>query len=307
MPQHEMLTGHCPKCGEDLQIPAHLQEFSCLYCGTRLTPDQIRTQQAAVGSPNREDSAAYYREHVLETITNHIGIEQELSGSRYPAAMDAYEASNAATFRHLDWAVAAGAMTLDEAVTWYLDQISLRWDSIGSRNLRNKTMESDKFIIAIFLVPMVRRMKLPISEAFCTILQKHWVQRYPKSPFYLGTYEELCGGFQKKFLGLCYITTAICSHDGKPDDCEELTAFRSFRDGYLRSCPDGPALISRYYERAPWIVFKIELSEHRDTIYRTIRDRYLLPCYADLQAGHLRACKERYTAMVHALEQEYLS
>ena len=91
-------------------------------------------------------------------------------------------------------------------------------------------------VIAIFLVPAIRKLALPTSEDFCDVLQKEWVRRYPKTPFYLGSYEEISTGFRKKILGLCFITTAVCEEEGKPDDCEELTAFRAFRDGYLKSC-----------------------------------------------------------------------
>ncbi len=57
--------------------------------------------------------------------------------------------------------------------------------------------------------------------------------------FQLTTYEEICQGFQRKKL--CFITTAVCAQSGKPDDCPELAAFRSFRDSYLSPNPMGPA------------------------------------------------------------------
>ena len=120
-------------------------------------------------------------------------------------------------------------------------------------------------------------------------------------------YEELAGGFRKKFLGLCFITTAVCLREGKPDDCAELTAFRAFRDGYLRACPDGPALIDEYYDIAPGIVLRIDLSRDREARYDAIRENWLEPCYADLRAGNLHSCKERYVEMVRSLEKEYLS
>lgn len=307
MSQQKMIIGSCPKCGEELQIPGHLEEFSCLYCGIRLTPSAIAPVQVPVGENDPVRSASYYREHVIETITNHIGIDKEMTGTRYPAAFDAYTSSNKATFQNLDNAVSGGAITLEDAANWYIDQLEARWDKdTASRIARQKCMEEDKFVIAIFLVPMVRELHLSISEEYCSVLQALWIKRYPKSPFYLGTYQELCSGFQKKFLGLCYITTAICRRDGKPDDCAELTAFRNFRDGYLRACPDGPSLISEYYNMAPGIVLRIELSDDRDARYATIRDQYLLPCYEDLQAGNLRSCKERYVSMMRTLEQEYL-
>ena len=31
MSEKSYLTGNCPKCGAELQIPAELQEFSCMY------------------------------------------------------------------------------------------------------------------------------------------------------------------------------------------------------------------------------------------------------------------------------------
>ena len=37
-----------------------------------------------------------------------------------------------------------------------------------------------------------------------------------------------------------------------------------------------------------------------------LRSRWLEPCYADLQAGNLQQCKDRYTAMVRQLQKEYL-
>ena len=168
-------------------------------------------------------------------------------------------------------------------------------------------MEDEKIVLAIFFVPMVRKQQLPISEEFVTILQKQWVERYPKSPFYLGDYESISGGFRKKFLGLCFITTAVCQELGKPDDCEELTAFRAFRDGYLRSQPDGEALIREYYNIAPGIVTCINTCSDRHASYARIREEYLAPCYQDLLAGRNESCKARYVRMVRDLEREYLS
>ena len=185
-------------------------------------------------------------------------------------------------------------------ITAMLDELEAGWQKKGD-------MEDEKIVLAIFFVPMVRKQQLPISEEFVTILQKQWVERYPKSPFYLGDYESISGGFRKKFLGLCFITTAVCQELGKPDDCEELTAFRAFRDGYLRSQPDGEALIREYYNIAPGIVTCINTCSDRHASYARIREEYLAPCYQDLLAGRNESCKARYVRMVRDLEREYLS
>ena len=154
---------------------------------------------------------------------------------------------------------------------------------------------------------MCIRDRLPVSEEFVSLLQKKWVERYPKSPFYLGDYESISGGFRKKFLGLCFITTAVCQELGKPDDCAELTAFRAFRDGYLAAQPDGEALIREYYNIAPGIVTCINTCSDRHASYERIREQYLTPCYEDLLAGRNADCKTRYVQMVRDLERKYLN
>ena len=310
MSQAELLQGLCPQCGETLDIPAHLKQFSCMYCGARLTPADLSTEPEPepVCDIDGEACAAYYRDHVLETIVNYLGIEKEMTRSSYYESFTRYTSGCAEIFQQLNQAVSVGAITLDDAAAHFLDALQHRWEAGKSwKQSANSMMETDKFVIAIYLVPMIRSLKLSISEDYCTVLHEQWMARYPKSPFFLGTYEELSSGFNKKFLGLCFITTAICRHSGKADDCAELTAFRSFRDGYLRACPDGPDLIDKYYEIAPSIVLRLELSEDRDARYDAIRKTYLEPCFADIRAGRLRQCKDRYTDMVLTLEQEYLS
>lgn len=311
MVQNHLRVGICPQCGETLEVPAHLEEFSCLYCGSRLTPQQLHTEEdpqvLTLDLLQAQGCAAYYEAHIMETITKHIGIEKEVTRSGYEAAFDRYSKSNAEIFRQLDEAVSAGVISVEEAVSSFLDQLEARWDfEVSKHKRRSVVLDTDKFVIAIFLVPMIRRMELSVSEEYCKVLQANWCARHPKFPFYLGTYEELTGGFQKKFLGLCFITTAVCQEAGKPDDCPELTAFRAFRDGYLRSCPDGPALIAEYYDIAPGIVLRMELAHDRAEQYARLRREYLEPCYEDLLAGRLAQCKDRYVTMVRHLEQQYL-
>lgn len=308
MPELDHFTGRCPKCGEELQIPCNLKQFSCMYCGARLAPEELVTEdapQAQVPIADGEASAVYYRENILRAVADYPGIERELTRNDFAPAFERYSQGTGEIFRQLDLAVATGAITLEEAADVFLDQLEPRWNKNGRRS--TAALDRDKFVIAIFMVPMVRKMALPISEEYCRILRDRWCGRYPKSPFNIGDYDGIVSGFRKKYLGLCFITTAVCLEEGKPDDCAELTAFRGFRDGYLRSCPDGPALISEYYKIAPGIVARIDLSTDPAARYARIRQEYLDPCYQDIQAGRLQQCKDRYVKMVRSLEQEYLS
>jgi len=224
--------------------------------------------------------------------------------------VDQYAAGTHTIFQNLNTAWAANVLPMEEAVAHFLDQLDAQWvkdTSWKPGRSRDVLMDADKFTIAVFLVPMVRRLHLPCSEGFCQELHRQWMERYPKSRWELGDYDSINAGFKKKFLGLCFITTAVCLQDGKADDCTELTAFRAFRDGYLRACPDGPQLIEDYYDLAPSIVMAIDRTEDPDARYAAIRQTWLEPCFADLQAGRLAACKERYTSMVRQLQKEYLS
>ena len=68
----DLLKGTCPKCGEVLEIPAHLKQFSCLYCGARLSPADLK-QEMAPTEANVDGAAAYqyYVDHVVNAVTGH--------------------------------------------------------------------------------------------------------------------------------------------------------------------------------------------------------------------------------------------
>ena len=121
--------------------------------------------------------------------------------------------------------------------------------------------------------------------------------------FQCATYEEISTGFHKHKL--CFITTAVCESEGKPDDCAELTAFRAFRDGWLSETEQGRALIEAYYEIAPAIVAAIEYSDDRAARYAELRRDYLTPCYEALLRGDNEDCGRIYIRMVRTLQARY--
>ena len=311
MSEQEFLSGFCPKCGESLKVPAKLSQFSCMYCGARLTADELLDKPAGSGSIAPEEALLRLdaaKKQLPGCVRSFRGYQKKITKNEFEAAFSDVYAMTEPVFRSLDEAVCAMPDETDarllESANAFLDELELDW--AANRN-RNGARDDDKMVIAIFLVPAIRKLELPTSEAFCKTLQAEWVRRYPKTPFYLGDYEAISTGFRKKLFGLCFITTAVCEELGKPDDCEELTAFRAFRDGYLRACPDGEALIREYYDIAPGIVTCINLASDRHETYREIRDTWLAPCYDDLQNGRMADCKERYTQMVRTLESRFLS
>ncbi len=105
----------------------------------------------------------------------------------------------------------------------------------------------------------------------------------------------------------CYITTAVCEMQNKPDDCYELTMFRKFRDEWLAEQPNGKDLIQEYYEIAPTIVNLIDKDKNRTEIYENINRQYLLPCLKLIEEQDYEECKEKYVAMVENLRKHYIS
>ena len=308
--EQEFILGKCPKCMQELKVPASLAEFSCMYCGARLAQADLLTGAEAAPAAPDETAFSAALEGLSGCIRNYRGYHKRVTKTDYEPAFAEYEAGCHAMVRRLDAGVAglpadARAAQLRAAAGRMIDDLAFDWAARkGSRFL----FDEDKYVVALFFVPMVLRQELPSGREFADTLQAVWVERYPKSPFYVGDYETLAGGFRKKkFLGLCFITTAVCEAEGKPDDCAELTAFRAFRDGYLKAQPDGEALIEEYYRIAPTIVMCIDVCGDRTERYAAIRAQYLQPCYDALQAGDLTGCKTKYVRMVRDLEREYLS
>lgn len=112
-----------------------------------------------------------------------------------------------------------------------------------------------------------------------------------------------CSDYQN--ASRCFITTAVCLSLGKPDNCEELTVMRLFRDEWLRNQPDGESLIVDYYNTAPDIVKQIDKEADRKNIYKVIYEDYILPCVDYAKSGNFAKSKIIYTAMVESLKEKY--
>jgi len=313
MSEKEFVSGKCKVCGGELRVPADLEKFSCMYCGAKLTQaDLVEELPPVTPAGDLDELTAHFTTHMIDCVAKYPDYRLKISRKEYEPAFEAYERECRGVFESLDTAVQIAPERRDElisqAITCFLDQLEAYWTRTKTRGKSLSMMvDDDKMTIAIFMVPMIGHLNLSVSEDFSRRLQKEWVARHPKSPFYVGSYDDISGGFRKKWFKFCFITTAVCEELGKPDDCEELTAFRAFRDGYLLSCPDGQALIDEYYDIAPGIVTCISLCGDRHERYTAIRDKYLAPCYEDLRAGRDEACKKRYVRMVRDLEKQYLS
>ena len=157
--------------------------------------------------------------------------------------------------------------------------------------------------MAVYVVPMLVYQHDPLNERIAKRMVEIWNEgqvtglRLQKSD-----YDQIAGGFHK---GLCYITTAVCESQGKPDDCQELTVLRRYRDQYLMRSKEGRAMVEEYYEIAPVLVLSIGMHREPYKIYQEIYRDYLRPCVEYAENEENVKCRELYADMVGSLRQRF--
>jgi TPR repeat protein len=103
----------------------------------------------------------------------------------------------------------------------------------------------------------------------------------------------------------CFLTTATCLALGKEDNCEEILAFKKYRDEQLINDQDGSTLIREYYRIAPEILKKISIEEDKDAIFQMLYDRFIAIGYAQLLNTDFVEAKATYIKMVEYLCERY--
>ena len=148
-----MMNGYCPHCGEALSIPEGLAEFSCLYCGRRMTPEQLLRELPEGNCAG--DYAAFQRD-ALHAAVDFPQSMEKTSRPLFFDYFDAYYKECRAPFEALERCAAVTAdkeKLAQEAAVWLMEQIDgwLRaqkgWDFKPKRSeIRDRT----KFTVAIF-------------------------------------------------------------------------------------------------------------------------------------------------------------
>ncbi len=178
-----------------------------------------------------------------------------------------------------------------------MEQASKRMQEMQAIDL-NLTM-------AVYFIPLIRYKKTSEGDALAEIFVKSW-NKLPVTPMTLqsSSYEDVNGGFKTK---LCYITTAVCQYQGKPDDCYELETLRGYRDSYLMKSEEGRALVAEYYEIAPRLVMTMKMFPEEECLYQDIYRDYLVPCICFIENERYEDCKEMYMHMVLGLKERFVS
>lgn len=303
----ELMKLTCPGCGRELEIPAELEEFSCLYCGERSSVAELL--MPADIPDDLEERLAETEKRLPGTVTRYTDYFKRLTKKEFFGAFERYESDNAPLLREMDELVGfcpqGEKACVKRLCTALLDGVCEFMEGDKRWKKRQATVIFEiKVVMAIFLTPLAQKLRLSSAESFRRELHAQWKERYPKEEWTPGDYDVLAEGYKKRKW--CYITTATCQREGKGDDCAELMAFRAFRDGWLTE-QGGEDLIAEYYDKAPAIVACMNLCSESKGCYEEIRKKWLTPCYEALQQGRMEDCKASYVAMVRTLEQRYLN
>ena len=176
-------------------------------------------------------------------------------------------------------------------------------EAITKKGKRSEQQINYNMILAVFVFPAFLEQKGDCAEPVTDVIVKKWIKAF-RSSVGKADYAKIESGFHKKY---CYITTAVCESQGKPDDCYELELLRSYRDGYLLATDEGKELVKEYYNIAPTIVNRIGRQENPEAIYEEIWDSWLLDCVHLIEQGENEACQEKYMDMVYELKERYMA
>lgn len=314
---------NCPFCKGLLKVPMDLTSCVCMYCGKKIEVDSVeRTVESCHEYENLCNIAMSQGPNIL---LKHLDLMKSFKANLYEDAFKGYldecfpiiQALDKACGRlpyidrnqlsNQEYSVETEQQLVDIWVRRVLDEMEVTCKIKRSDNGKisnSRKVDENRFILALFMVPMIRETKLEVAESIADSLTREWGERYPLQKFSKADYVEIRDGFKKRKL--CFITTAVCDSLGKPDDCNELQAFRTFRDSYLLKTEEGVKLVEEYYDIAPSIVNTINVLEEQNEIYMSLWEKYLIPCLEYINGGQKKECQEVYIDMVESLKRTYL-
>ena len=158
--------------------------------------------------------------------------------------------------------------------------------------------------MAVYVIPFLNYSRNEDCEKLSRRIVEVWNEKKVTSlTLSHSSYDDIAEGFRSK---LCYITTAVCEHMQKEDDCYEMQVMRRFRDEYLMQTDEGRSIIKDYYEIAPGIVMILNMQKDAAAIYKQLYCKYLLPCVQLIEQGKKAQCQALYMQMVQNLKMQYI-
>ncbi len=287
----------CPHCQKRFSVPAELTGFSCLYCGKYVSVETKPEFDEALDESVRARLPAA----ILDYPENY----RRIGKADYEAAFAEYAGAQSELLRELDLCASArGSVTPYAAALLDGVESALRNSAdFAKKSRRAEKIYAVKVVLALFFTPLAKKLALGCANELCRALREDWLRRFPDEIWTDGDYDEIIAGYRTGRL--CFLTTAVCRAEGKPDDCGELCALRAFRDGWLRQSPGGAALIEEYYACAPAVVTAIELCDAPQARYAELRAQMIEPCLRAISRGAYAECRDLYAEAVRTLLARY--
>ena len=184
----DTIRGVCPQCGKKLEIPAELEEFSCLYCGARMRTEALRAK------PMEERAVEALLAQLPGCITRYPDLHLRIGKKDFFPTFAQYEQDNAPLLQELDACCAGypgGAEALaGHAAAVMLDGLAahMEKDPRWGKRTRDNVFFDTKVALAIFFTPLLRKLQLELAEPLRTQLQTQWLARWPKQLWRPGDY-----------------------------------------------------------------------------------------------------------------------
>ncbi len=196
------VTRICKSCGREIQVPSELPSFSCVYCGTKLS----MADYAVSACPSDPADLAYVEAHLLDCVRDFPDAFKQFNRKKYEPFYQTYQGAVAPVFEAMDRWVCAHPGDRQALLAGFVEQFMDQWESFHqnhpkarSKRAREKMAFSNKLTLAWFTVPAIRGLGLSVSEDFPRLLRDRFRDAYPDNGFELATFEEIRGGFRKRF------------------------------------------------------------------------------------------------------------
>ena len=186
----DTIRGVCPQCGKKLEIPAELEEFSCLYCGARMRTEALQAR------PVEERAVEELLAQLPGCITRYPDLHLRIGKKDFFPTFAQYEQDNTPLLLQLDACCAGypgGAEALaGHAAAVMLDGLAahMEKDPRWGRRTRDNVFFDTKVALAIFFTPLLRKLQLELAEPLRTQLQTQWLARWPKQLWRPGDYVQ---------------------------------------------------------------------------------------------------------------------
>lgn len=191
---------------------------------------------------------------------------------------------------------------LGEFSQYVPEKVNRKLEALPKRKQDIQRLDYNMALVT-FYTPVLNYNRNKYCEKLAVLTVDCWNKTFKGEKLTSATYETIQSGFRSR---LCYVTTAVCESQGKPDDCYELNLLREYRDHYLLEEAGEKELVYEYYNVAPTIVKRIGKENDSNAIYEGIWETYLKPCIQMIEDNKKEECKEIYCNMVKQLQQRYL-